>query len=57
MHNEEQRSIAELLIDEFRTKRGVQKVFTDVEDATDFYRAEEYHQKFQEKQGSNKWSV
>ena len=49
MHDEEQRSTAELLINELRTKRGLQKFYTDIEDATDFYRAEEYHQKFQEK--------
>lgn len=49
-HNEEQREIAETTKEEYRTQIGVKKIFTDIEPATPFYRAEEYHQKFLEKQ-------
>ena len=50
-HSDEQKRIAEKLIDSF-LKQGYKKVWTDIEEATDFYRAEEYHQKYVVKQKS-----
>lgn len=49
-HSEEQKGIAERMIADYKRSGGSKKVFTDVEPATDFYRAEEYHQKFYFKQ-------
>lgn len=46
VHSEEQRAEAQKLIGAL-SKRS--KVYTSVEDATPFYRAEEYHQKYMEK--------
>ena len=48
-HNAEQKLIAEEVLTEVKKKRG-RGVFIDVEPATDFYRGEEYHQKFYKKQ-------
>ena len=44
-HSDEQKKCAENMIKSFQSK-GIKKVYTDIEDATDFYRAEEYHQKY-----------
>ena len=49
-HNEKQHLIANRKLQEFSTRFDNRKLFIDVEDATDFYRAEEYHQKYIEKQ-------
>lgn len=54
VHNEEQRTKAEKFIDTLCQSMKLssrQNLFIDIEDATDFYRAEEYHQKFYVKQG------
>jgi peptide-methionine (S)-S-oxide reductase len=45
-HNEEQTAVAQALIAHMSKKT---KVYTSVEAAQDFYRAEEYHQKYMEK--------
>jgi peptide methionine sulfoxide reductase msrA/msrB len=50
VHNEDQREIALELIKRLSDARTPKKVYIDVEDATDFYQAEEYHQKYIEKQ-------
>lgn len=44
VHNEEQREIANRFIS--LKKIGGRKVHVDVENAGDFYKAEEYHQKY-----------
>lgn len=49
VHNEEQRQIAEELIQNKKLQEN-REVFVDIENATTFYRAEEYHQKWEEKQ-------
>jgi len=53
VHNEDQRIQAQAMVQNFAKVRRVNKIYTDIEDSTltDFYRAEEYHQKFMEKQG------
>ena len=43
-HTPEQKEIAERVISRHAKENG--RVFVDVEPATDFYRAEEYHQKY-----------
>jgi len=48
-HTEEQKQLAELAC----KKRGKIGEFVSVEMASDFYRAEEYHQKYVEKQTSS----
>lgn len=49
VHSAEQRAKAESLLQRLETAKG-RSLYVDIEDATDFYRAEEYHQKWQEKQ-------
>lgn len=49
-HNAEQKRIAEATMAAVRKVNGARPIFVDIEDAGDFYRAEEYHQKFYEKQ-------
>lgn len=44
VHNEEQRAIASQLL--ALRKRPGQNIYVDIEPAGDFYRAEEYHQKY-----------
>ena len=51
-HNEEQRQIASQVLQQLSAKRGGKKIYTEIEPATTFYRAEEYHQKYVEKQKS-----
>jgi methionine-S-sulfoxide reductase len=46
VHNEEQRRKAQVFLESVQKSYGTSKLFVDVEDATDFYRGEEYHQKF-----------
>lgn len=55
VHNDEQKSIANKLIQSLTQAKG-KKIYTDVEDSssTEFYRAEEYHQKYMEKQSSGR---
>lgn len=48
-HTEEQKEVAQNLIDEIHTRSGTRKIQTALERATDFYKAEEYHQKYMEK--------
>ena len=50
-HNLEQKMEAEKLIKSLKSKYSKsKKICIDIEAATDFYRGEEYHQKFNEKQ-------
>lgn len=49
VHNAEQRKIATTLVNQLAKQKGLKKIYTDIEDATPFYRAEEYHQKYVEK--------
>lgn len=54
VHNSDQRNKAEQLIDNLCKSMQLssrKNIFIDIEDATDFYKAEEYHQKFYTKQG------
>jgi peptide methionine sulfoxide reductase MsrA len=51
VHDQDQRAVVEKLMGEYQGLSG-KKVYTDVEQATDFYRAEEYHQKYVEKSRS-----
>jgi peptide-methionine (S)-S-oxide reductase len=48
VHNEEQYHVALEKIGEW-TDKCQRKVYIDIETATDFYRAEEYHQKYLQK--------
>ena len=45
-HTAEQREAAERVITRYEQEQGTKKIFVDIEPATDFYRAEEYHQKY-----------
>jgi len=54
VHNEEQKAIATAMVDDL-AKMSKKKVYTLVEPATDFYRAEEYHQKYIQKQSGRPW--
>jgi methionine-S-sulfoxide reductase len=56
VHNEEQRVIVDEMVSDVMQQTG-REVFMDVEYAVDFYLAEEYHQKWKEKNESsrNKW--
>ena len=51
-HTPEQKKIANAILGQLAKQRGLKKIYTDVEDATPFYRAEEYHQKYVEKSRS-----
>lgn len=44
-----QQMVAQQVLEEVQQRKGGRKAYVDVEPATDFYRAEEYHQKYQEK--------
>ena len=46
VHTKEQRELAEAVI----RQKGALGKFVSVEDASDFYKAEEYHQRFLDKQ-------
>ena len=48
-HNDDQRIICETIINKMIKIRNGKKVYVDLEPATDFYKAEEYHQKYVEK--------
>ena len=50
VHNAEQRRSAEAMLSRLEERHNGRSVYVDVEYSTDFYRAEEYHQKFTEKQ-------
>jgi peptide methionine sulfoxide reductase MsrA len=52
-HSPDQRRVAEELIGTIESKG--RKIYTDVEPATDFYRAEEYHLKYIEKANKGRW--
>lgn len=51
--NVEEREIAEKIVKELETSSG-KAVYTDIEDAGAFYRAEEYHQDFLNKQSKSR---
>jgi len=53
-HNDEQKSIAEKITNTMIKIRNGKKVYVDIEAATDFYKAEEYHQKYVEKSSSSR---
>jgi len=54
--NDDQKAAAEAVIAELQSKRGEgKKVYADVEPIGPFYRAEEYHQDFLNKQASRVW--
>ena len=53
-HNDEQKSIAEKVTNTMIKIRNGKKVYVDIEAATDFYKAEEYHQKYVEKSSSSR---
>lgn len=46
VHSSTQRILAERKIEGLSKKYGGRRIYIDIEDATDFYRAEEYHQKY-----------
>lgn len=50
VHSHTQRAIAEAKVAAWSQKYGNRKLYIEILDATDFYRAEEYHQKYMEKQ-------
>ena len=51
-HNDEQRKIAQEVIDEMeQTGTFRRNIVTEIVPAEEFYRAEEYHQRYYEKQG------
>ena len=56
VHSEDQKTRAEEMIKNLSKGKGGKKIFTDIEDAqfTEFYRAEEYHQKYSAKQNSRR---
>ncbi len=49
-HNAEQRDAAISLVKKLGNKYKGKQIYIDIEPAVDFYRAEEYHQKYIEKQ-------
>ena len=53
-HNEDQRLVAETITNQMINLRKGKKVYVDLEPATTFYKAEEYHQKYVEKSKSSK---
>lgn len=59
VHNDVQMAAAVEVIDELKGARSSERVYCDIESATDFYRAEEYHQKYVDKssaRGGSRWS-
>lgn len=50
--NKEERELAEKQVDRIKEESGKDRIFTDIEEAGPFYRAEEYHQDFLNKQNS-----
>lgn len=52
--NEEERTIAMNLLEKMKEEKDGKEVYVDVEDAKPFYRAEEYHQDFLNKQKSSR---
>lgn len=50
---DEEKAVAEKLVNDWALSTG-KKVYTDIELVTKFYRAEEYHQNFLEKQKSSR---
>ena len=56
VHNEDQKNRAEEVMKKLSKEKSGKKIFTDIEDGklTEFYRAEEYHQKYIEKQNSKR---
>ena len=50
--NEKEQKLAEDLVERIKKETGKARVFTDIEKAGAFYRAEEYHQDFLNKQNS-----
>lgn len=48
LHNAEQKAVVDKIFGDYAKKSG-KKIYTDVEEATDFYRAEEYHQNYVDK--------
>ena len=51
--NDEQKKTAEESLDERQEAIGSRKIVTEITKASDFWRAEEYHQKYFEKHGVN----
>lgn len=56
VHSDDQRVAAEEKVQQLSTSSKGRKIFVDIENATDFYRAEEYHQKYLMKRASQRSS-
>ena len=54
VHTSTQREIAHQKVEAWSKKYGNRRLYVDIQDATDFYRAEEYHQKYMQKQRSRR---
>lgn len=52
--SDEERKIAFGVLDKLKEEKGGQKVYVDIDDANAFYKAEEYHQDFLNKQRNSR---
>lgn len=51
--DEEQKEIADEVVGQWKSSSKREKLYTDVQPVTEFYKAEEYHQFFLSKRGGN----